>query len=179
MPNMSGSIANALRIRGGGNSEAWVITQYLLSIRSDELENIDYYRELPVGAARKGRKLVDLAFNVQYIYDGCPPILTEWKCRPTDNDLSVDFFSDVNKFATLLPACVGPEAPKPYPVWVGIGPLRKNLGSGVEAHDIGNGVGLFLSTVETWKVHNLIQYTAYGQYDPAQPATAGALTVSI
>jgi hypothetical protein len=178
---ISAKIARTFGFKGGGAVECWVLVEYLLSIPGQELGPLDYWREYPK-VTHEGSKKIDLAFNTQTVNPNCPPILSEWKCSPDQNTLVRGFYTDLNKFSPVLQSYA--DVPlKPYPFFVGIAPMMQNsnVGLGISATPLGNGIGLFLSTKATWAAVNVVQWTAYANDPsiPEQPVMAGTRAVPV
>lgn len=179
---ISAKIARAFGFNGGGTIECWVIAEYLLSIPNQELVALDYRREYIAKTTSDATRFVDLAYNILAVTPNHPPILSEWKCQPIANDLAGGFFEDLAKFTEVL-RTYPQELAKPYPFLVGIAPLMagSNMGFGIQATNLGNGIGLYQSTQATWEAYDLDKYTAYSGPTPSIPeqaVMAGTLAAS-
>lgn len=177
MPSAAPYIARAFAINGGGNIESWLLTQYILSFPAEDA-TLDYWREyaMPIWGTESSY-YIDLAFNVQAWNANCPPILSEWKCKPVQNELVVGFNRDIGKLCALLKPYENAQV-KPYPILVGVSGYMSasNLPFGFSATPLGSGLGLFLSSPATWNAYGLMDCTAYStaQSIPEQAVMAGA-----
>lgn len=154
------SVRNANQLNGGGGYENWAVVQYLLNLTG--AGDFDYRREAPVGRMR-----IDIAFNLGQVAPLTPAILTEWKCNPSANTLSVGCTGDIEKFVDVLEA-LPVAAVLPLPMIIGVGPAGAGFPgySSVPIPDAG--LSLYLSTATTWATKGVLDKTWYSQ-NPTAP----------
>lgn len=175
---MAGLVGSALKIHRGG-FETWALLQYLLlAFPGDELERLDYYRELACDGEGARRLLVDLAFNTNEVHEGYRHILVEWKVNQNINTLSRGAGDDVDKLCELLPY-YEKSTLRPYPVVVGIGPSTTGaVGVDMRQVDLNNGFSLYITTPQTWIARQVLSLTAFGSGDSGHAVAADTLVMS-
>jgi hypothetical protein len=142
-------------LTGGGGYENWAIVQYLVNLTSTV--DYEYQRELQVDRMR-----VDIAFNMVNQSPRTPLILTEWKCNPDANGLSVGCGQDIDKFTDVLNRIQIGQV-RPLPLVIGIGPPYASF-PGCRAANIGDiNMCLYTSTADTWKASGVFDKTWYSQ----------------